>query len=74
MKIKDAVFVLDCVEAHGICIEAKATAKRSLEAFPKLKQEVLDLLKDINFMYDDCMMFRNVEHIFEKHLEEIEDG
>lgn len=33
MKIKDARKILDFVEAHGICIEAKRTAERSLDAW-----------------------------------------
>jgi hypothetical protein len=42
MTIKDAIFVLNCVEAHnGICNEAKETAIKSLEAWEKVKEEVI---------------------------------
>ncbi len=41
MTIKDAIFVLNCVEAHnGICNEAKEMAIKSLEAWEKVKEEI----------------------------------
>lgn len=40
MTIKDAIFVLNCVEAHGICIEAKEMAIQSLEAWEKVREDL----------------------------------
>ena len=44
MTIKDAITVLNCVEAHGICIEAKEIAIRSLEAWLKVSMEINEIM------------------------------
>ena len=36
MSIEDAITVLNCVEAHGVCIEAKAMAIKALETVQRI--------------------------------------
>ena len=79
MTIKDAIFVLNCVEAHGICIEAKKMAIQSLEAWEKVKT---DIQKEENILYHDCehdfsknfdvIRVDTVLEIIDKHLVEVE--
>lgn len=80
MTIKDAIFVLNCVEAHGICIEAKKMAIQSLEAWEKVKDEIKqksDYTKNIWDEYPDewyagkCSAYHESLEIIDKHLSEV---
>lgn len=64
MSIKDAITVLNCVEAHGVCIEAKDMAIKSLETIQRIDDvlnvegmteiDILDEIMDAvsEFKYD----------------------
>lgn len=65
MTIKDAIFVLNSVEAHGICIEAKKMAIQSLEAWEKVKDEI-NSMPNIIYRWDAV-------EIIDKHLSEVEN-
>ena len=72
MTIEDAIFVLNCVEAHnGICNEAKEMAIKSLEAWGKVKEQLnKDYIGEV--LYDG-----GIEHaidVIDKHLLEVEHG
>lgn len=38
MTIKDAISILNMVEAHGVCVEAKDVAIESMKALREIKQ------------------------------------
>ena len=66
MTIKDAIFVLNCVEAHnGICNEAKEMAIKSLEAWEKVKEEIKSM-PNIIYRWDAV-------EIIDKHLSEVSE-
>ena len=64
MTIEEAIFVLNCVEAHGVCIEAKKMAIKSLEAWEKVKEEI-NSMPNIIYRW-------NALEIIDKHFAEIE--
>lgn len=82
MTIKDAIFVLNCVEAHGICIEAKKMAIQSLEAWEKVKDEIKqksNYTKNIWDEYPDewyagkCRAYHESLEIIDKYLAEVSE-
>ena len=89
MTIKDAIFVLNCVEAHnGICNEAKETAIKSLEAWEKVKDQLSEQVHhnlDIKENFEigstsriECnttaSVLAGVIYLIDKHLLEVEHG
>ena len=71
MTIKDAIFVLNCVEAHnGICNEAKEMAIKSLEAWENC---MIEIDKQTEIHADGEFYIKNIDvkRIIDKHLAEV---
>ena len=88
MTIKDAIFVLNCVEAHGICIEAKKMAIQSLEAWEIIKDNLSQQIHhnlDIKENFEigstsriECnttaSVLAGVIYLIDRHLSEVENA
>ena len=75
MTIKDAIFVLNCVEAHnGICNEAKEMAIKSLEAWEKVKTKIKEAQSSIFCTEDENTGLEIALILIDNQISEVEHG
>lgn len=73
MTIEEAIFVLNCVEAHGICIEAKKMAIKSLEMWDKVKEEMQEQYRAFANIPSISDTWTDAIEIVDKHLSEVSE-
>lgn len=64
--IDDLVIVLDAI-AHGIPLDVKSENMRMI------KEKILHHFQDINFYYNDCMMYADLSGMLDELIAESED-
>ena len=80
MTINQAIFVLNCVEAHnGLTEKAKEIALKSLNAWQGVKDDLAIYKMDCDMSAEtsECIscnraMFESINGIIDKHLGEVE--
>lgn len=72
MTITEAIYVLEMVEAHGMAIEAKDMATRSLEAWKTVREKLKDELTGLDMFLDKESAIKWCLSVIDKELETVD--